>query len=114
MKKKRMHNSRRTVKVINTPYVIDRSSVIKIFDKIDIENRIIFNFKNVQFISRAASHEFLKHIDDKSVTLVNSKHLLVYHRSKILNTTKSTNAFHVVKNKDKDAYRESLSQITYY
>lgn len=112
--KRRRNNIRRTVKVINTPYVIDRSSVIKIFETIDLDDRIIFNLKNVQFISRAASHEFLKHIDDKFVTLVNSKHLLVSQRSIILDSTKSTNIFHVVKNKDKNAYRESLSKISYY
>lgn len=107
---------RRTLKVVNTPYVIDRSSVNKILYDIDFENdsRIIINFKNVEFISRAASHELLDIIKNKYVTLIYSKHLLVSQRDKILNTTKVNNSYHLVERKNKDSYRKSLSDIDYY
>lgn len=107
---------RRTLKFVNTPYVIDRSSVIKILNDINLndDNRTVINFRNVEFISRAASHELLRLIKDKYVTLLYSKHLLVSERNKILTTNKINNSFHLIDKKNKESYRNSLSEIQYY
>lgn len=113
-KRKGKSLKKRTLKFINTPYVIDRSFVVKIFEEIGDHDRIIFDFKNVEFFSRAASHEFLTLRNSKSITLINFKHLLLAEENKILNFRKTTNSFHVVEDKNFENYRNSLSEINYY
>lgn len=111
MKKRR---KRFSIYRFNKKYIIDRQS-INIIELSQKQNeKVIIDLEDVEFISRAASHELLKLKEKYCIHIINHRHLIVYNRKTVLSGEKRNNFVHMISNDKRQFFNESLKKIDIY
>jgi len=95
-------------------YIIDRNFVRLDLNKFLNDDKLIIDFSEVEFISRAASHEILVLKNKKNIIFRNHKHLILKDKIKILSSLKRNNQINLIDEDKNFDFRNSLKDINFY